>query len=603
MSKENKTGEYDVSDDPVGKLEALHDEEYRIQHVLADLVDNSIDANSTLVMVDFDDCEYPGEEKEYPFLDGSGHYILIRDNGDGIPTDRIFKALSRGHRRDYDEWELGHFGVGLKDSSFSQAYEITLFSKHKDEDGKVNILRYSSCAVKARERDIHLDPEGMVDDFAWMAETAGYVRAMEYIDSIANGTVVLLEGLHKIQGQAGTDDKSSIVHKDKVKKSCENYLRLAFEYYIREGGHDIPLSEPDPSTGKMHKHKQVEIEFNDEQLKPLDPFYRDLEDNESNYGTLTWEGTLRTPVENSEGKKLGQDVKIKIHLIPNKKNPAYLERTEPDERALQEALGVGAYFLQGFFFYRNGRLLDAAGKNPWKGVYKDIDNQKTHIRWEIHLPPGRSVGQAKKSEFRITKSKGNVKIEPRIVKELEKIAGKTAKQVWHPQDPDRPLGMGARGRIRLNKDSGEKSNKQRFGVCPLCGDYKHEKKDHKCSSCGETGSELDCCESLCVICGMRGHESLLHQCTQCGLVGHEGSCTNPRAPGPKEPGEPGEPGPPGGRQTTLLEFVMVNKVETGEPIQITYTDESSLKIDFNEKHHMFGKIIEKIKEILPPEED
>jgi hypothetical protein len=86
-------------------------------------------------------------------------------------------------------------------------------------------------------------------------------------------------------------------------------------------------------------------------------------------------------------------------------------------------------------------------------------------------------------------------------------------------------------------------------------------------------------------------------------VGHEGSCTNPRAPGPKEPGEPGEPGPPGGRQTTLLEFVMVNKVETGEPIQITYTDESSLKIDFNEKHHMFGKIIEKIKEILPPEED
>ena len=603
---ERNLGEHDVNDDAVGKLEALHDEEYQIQQVLADLVDNSVDANSNAIQVDFEQCTYPGEEKQYPFLDGDGYYILIKDNGDGVPKERIFKALSRGHRRDYNEWELGHFGVGLKDSSFSQAYEITLFTKEKDGDGEIGVMRYSSCAVKARTRDIHLTPDGMIDEFEWMKNTEGYENAMEYMNSINHGTAILLEGLHKIQNLTGTDDEASIVYVNRVKDCCENYLRLAFEYYIRDGGFKVPLSEPNPEDGEMYKHKFVEIEFNDEPLTPLDPFYRDSADETTNYGTLTWSGAIRTRVADSSGIIRGQDVGITIYLIPNKKNQDYLEQTEPVEESLQSALAVGAYSLQGLFLYRNGRLLDAAGKHPWKGIYKEIDNQKTHIRWEVHLPPGRSVGKAKLSEFRINKSKRDVHIEPRIEKELRKITGSRARQKWHPLDPDYLMGMGDRGRIRLNKDKGDKRNKERFGGCKIsgCGDYRHKKDKHVCSSCGELGHELDC-EPECSICHERGHEETLHQCSFCGEIGHEETCRE-SGDTPDEGGnfdgggDSGPQLPPG--QTTLLDFVTVNKVTTGLPINITY-DEDTMKIDFNEDHHLFGKIMEKIRNLMPSDDD
>ena len=104
--------------------------------------------------------------------------------------------------------------------------------------------------------------------------------------------------------------------------------------------------------------------------------------------------------------------------------------------------------------------------------------------------------------------------------------------------------MGARGRIRLNKDSGEKSNKQRFGACSLCGDYKHDTKSHKCSLCGKEGSEKICCSPVADPIPVSRPIST-------------------KSKGADKPTKPFSVDDNGGRQTTLLEFVMVNKVEHG----------------------------------------
>ena len=86
-----------VKDHAVGKLQALHDEDYEIQQVLADLVDNSIDAGSTEIDIGFEDCFYPGEQKEYNFLSGEGNYLIIKDNGQGSGSREAPEGPLSGH--------------------------------------------------------------------------------------------------------------------------------------------------------------------------------------------------------------------------------------------------------------------------------------------------------------------------------------------------------------------------------------------------------------------------------------------------------------------------------------------------------------------------
>ena len=49
----------------------------------------------------------------------------------------------------YKSWELGTFGVGLKDASLAQAHEVTLLSKTKGAE--LRLLRLSSIFVKQKK--------------------------------------------------------------------------------------------------------------------------------------------------------------------------------------------------------------------------------------------------------------------------------------------------------------------------------------------------------------------------------------------------------------------------------------------------------------------
>ena len=87
---------------------------------LADLVDNSIDAHATYVLIRF------------VRHDGQLRALYVVDNGDGIRTDSIDDAMTVGRRRDYDDSDLGRFGLGMKAASFSQATSLTLLSRAVD---------------------------------------------------------------------------------------------------------------------------------------------------------------------------------------------------------------------------------------------------------------------------------------------------------------------------------------------------------------------------------------------------------------------------------------------------------------------------------------
>jgi hypothetical protein len=86
---------------------------------LAELVDNSIQADATCVQVFVD--EKPGAE--------AGTSIAVLDNGKGMSPDTLRSALRFGGTNRFDNRTgIGRFGMGLPNSSVSQARRVDVYS-------------------------------------------------------------------------------------------------------------------------------------------------------------------------------------------------------------------------------------------------------------------------------------------------------------------------------------------------------------------------------------------------------------------------------------------------------------------------------------------
>src|SRR5512138_640505 len=77
---------------------------YDFAAAVADLIDNSITAGATEILIDVE-------------FDGDHSRVRIADNGAGMTKEQLQEAMRYGSERDYDENELGKFGLGLKTAS------------------------------------------------------------------------------------------------------------------------------------------------------------------------------------------------------------------------------------------------------------------------------------------------------------------------------------------------------------------------------------------------------------------------------------------------------------------------------------------------------
>ena len=234
-------------DDPRGNLRADHGDRYTLQEVIGDIIDNSVDASiqgvPTTVEVYFEECDYTDELKQWKYLDGEGvPYVIIADNANGMDIGTLDRAMGRGHRRDYNPWELGHYGVGLKKSALSNAYELTIFSKQKG--GSINVRRYSSCYIEKYGHDGIMNESDIEKLFPWMIKADSWAQSRKILEKKDHGTVVLLEGLPKLYPGASIDAEEVSDVLDRVIEETSHSLSLTFGKYISKDGADIRYNMP-----------------------------------------------------------------------------------------------------------------------------------------------------------------------------------------------------------------------------------------------------------------------------------------------------------------------------------------------------------------------
>ncbi len=202
---------------------------YSLEAAIADIIDNSIAADASMVHVRFFPVDDP--------------YLAIIDDGSGMKDEEITQAMQYGSTNPLDERnkkDLGRFGLGLKTASLSQCRQLTVVSK-KDSH------------LVGRRWDIdHVHKTGK---WSLIVLSEDEILQLECIDSLMafqSGTMVLWKKLDRMQ-----KGEINFIHSmgDRMQE-VGKHLSLVYHRYI---------------TGETGIRK-LSIYLNDQKLAAADPF-------------------------------------------------------------------------------------------------------------------------------------------------------------------------------------------------------------------------------------------------------------------------------------------------------------------------------------------
>lgn len=273
---------------------------YSFEAAVADVIDNSISANCSVVKLFF------------PLEPTDELVVGILDDGDGMSADELFEAMRYGSTDSELERQandLGRFGLGMKAASLSQCRILTVVSLHEGL-----LCSYSwdfNCIQKSKK---------------WIVKELSQeeIKALPHVDSLLefpHGTLVLWQDFDVLEKSSGGLVYDALVD---LKDIVANNQALIFHNFLSARGRD-----------------KVKMYVNKEKIKPMDPFL------ESHPKTTT-KKERSIAIRDSKGNE--RQIWVKPYILP------FATDLNAEHRRLIggiETLRV----KQGFYVYRNNRLI------------------------------------------------------------------------------------------------------------------------------------------------------------------------------------------------------------------------------------------------------
>lgn len=295
---------------------------YTFESALADIIDNSLGANATMI------------EVEYASL-AANAYLCVVDNGAGMLKEELRSAMRYGSRSSFDarsSVDLGRFGLGMKTASMSQCRELTVVSKRA---GKLSAAVWDLDYVIKKS-------DWIIKEFSEDEINNLNIPALEELQRFDSGTLVMWRKFDKLENSAKDFNGSFL---DKV-NSARDHVALVFHRYISGDGFSLP----------------IKIYFNRESVAARDPFLT------AHPGTQ--------PLENRRIRIDGSEILVKPYILPyiskiSQKHLSFLGQKEDLKKN------------QGFYLYRNRRLIVWG---TWFGLHRQYELEKlTRIRVDIPI--------------------------------------------------------------------------------------------------------------------------------------------------------------------------------------------------------------------------
>lgn len=219
-------------------MSSLRDIGYDTPGAVADLVDNSIDAEARNIDVT---VTAAGDES----------WIRVADDGFGMSAGRLEEAMRYGSSRDYGEDDLGAFGLGLKTASLSQCRQLTVATR-TGPGSRIEIRRWDLDHVESRD--------------AWELQRLTPSQCPEHVLAPLNGTagtVVLWSRLDRVLDYARPDGRAAMDRLEATRAEIADHLAMVFHRFV----------EGDLRRGRH----RIAITMNGEWVEPWDPFARSEE--------------------------------------------------------------------------------------------------------------------------------------------------------------------------------------------------------------------------------------------------------------------------------------------------------------------------------------
>jgi hypothetical protein len=302
---------------------------YALPQAIADLIDNSIDAEAKTVLIRF-------------LYDRKGvHRVFIVDDGKGMSEPVLSQAMRFGSTLPHRPEDLGQYGIGLKAASFSQCNTLSVITNSGKE---IAGRRWTNESIG---RD-------------WLCEKLAAPGCKELLSAPwaelalqQHGTIVMWEELTGLQ----SGQSSPVETVNRAIEELAVHLGMVFHRFLSRNSIKIVID-----TQFVGRRESTVPHF----VEALNPF------SYPKSGAQAYPKAFQISLEG-----IGTVI-LEAHIWPARTQ-------EPGYR-----LGGGKVASrQGFYFYRNSRLIQAGG---WNG-YRDQDDEP-HLslaRVSVNLPKGVDV--------------------------------------------------------------------------------------------------------------------------------------------------------------------------------------------------------------------
>lgn len=298
---------------------------HSLTSALTDLVDNSIDAKATHVLIRFLQ------------RDERGVGLLVVDDGTGMDSSGIDQAMTYARRRDYASTDLGHFGIGLKAASLSQAESLYVWSR-----------RWGAPPVGRGLDRASLDDSPLVQEFS-TSDVDDRLGSIDTAFPRDTGTVVEWRDVRSFLSSPDLDEQRSWL--EGQIESLRTHLGIILHRILSRGNMAITIEVIDeeyPEFGGVART-----------VEPLDPFAYPTSGNPDYPATLSL--PLPLPLN-------GGTVRARAHLWP--------ARIDTPTWSLG---GRSPLETQGLYIYRHDRLLQIGGWNDLVAPSRDLIHARVAV--------------------------------------------------------------------------------------------------------------------------------------------------------------------------------------------------------------------------------
>lgn len=276
VSKENiiMKGENLVPNEPNAKIliSALQHIGYDEISAIADIIDNSIDANATQIKI---------------YIDSDTHKkikITIIDNGQGMDVETLDEALKLGSDTIHDDiGDLGKYGMGLSTAGLALANRTIVLTKSGD-----------SLEVLKSETDVNTVKEK--NAFVKKLQKANEIESTYFKNMVQNdsGTIVILEDCIGIKSSQASTLREKVVKN--IARVFRNFMSKT-TFYVN----DIRIEPDDPLRLKVKNDELKGTLFSEEDYSVR---WKD-KDNEERRGNIHIKLCVLPDCEKNIARKMG----------------------------------------------------------------------------------------------------------------------------------------------------------------------------------------------------------------------------------------------------------------------------------------------------------